>query len=559
MSKSVKRTKVITQSEGAGNRAVTYARVSGDDRGRDGRNLAGQGEMTREYCEGRAYKVTAELSEDDRGASGAAFELPQLGRVLEMARAREFDVLVVREIDRLSRNLAKQLVVESELKQSGVRIEYVLGEYPDTPEGNFMKHVRASVAEFEREKIRERMLRGRFLKAKSGKWVGHCQPFGYKRIGSGRDAILAVDEQEAKVVSQVFKWFVTESVTLREIASRLTKAQVPIPGTDYNKPGTVWSSTTIRRMLRNTSYAGRFHYAGYEINLLELAIVSEDDFAQVQEKLNSNKSWRQRGPRATPGRYLLLGHFFCLCGYRMTGKTMHKDARYVYYGCVTSSYPKEKNPCKERIRQHVADEIVWEWLTGLMSMDERRLRKGLTQMAAERESRSQTKRDRLKVIEAEIKLAEKKIAGLMRTFEGDDDETVVATLREQVNAQKKLKADLTAQRDRLADELSQNAITEEQIESIIAFARRVKGKMDNATHENKRELIELLNVRVDLVADGDARRLEMSCDLPGSNYASFIRQTNTSPRRNTALPSSPSSSSATRTDGRSWLPASRPI
>jgi DNA invertase Pin-like site-specific DNA recombinase len=50
----------------------------------------------------------AELAEDVQGASGASFELPKLNRVLDMAEAGEFDVLAVRELDRLSRNLAKQ-------------------------------------------------------------------------------------------------------------------------------------------------------------------------------------------------------------------------------------------------------------------------------------------------------------------------------------------------------------------------------------------------------------------------------------------------------------------
>ncbi len=49
-----------------------------------------------------------------------------------MAAAHEFDVLVVREIDRLSRNLAKQLAVERELKNAGVQIEYALSAYPNT-------------------------------------------------------------------------------------------------------------------------------------------------------------------------------------------------------------------------------------------------------------------------------------------------------------------------------------------------------------------------------------------------------------------------------------------
>ena len=109
-------------------RAVLYARVSGDDRGKEGRNLDGQLDMCREYAQAHGWQVLAELAEDDRGASGAAFELPQLNHLLEMARANGFDLLVTREIDRLSRNLAKQLIVEQDLKRAGVEIEYVLGD-----------------------------------------------------------------------------------------------------------------------------------------------------------------------------------------------------------------------------------------------------------------------------------------------------------------------------------------------------------------------------------------------------------------------------------------------
>ena len=109
-------------------RAVLYARVSGDDTGKDGRNLAGQLELCRNvrYLSA-AMSIVAELHEDDRGASGAIFELPQLNSVRDLARAGAFDVLVVREIDRLSRKLAKQLIIEEELDEAGVQIEYALG------------------------------------------------------------------------------------------------------------------------------------------------------------------------------------------------------------------------------------------------------------------------------------------------------------------------------------------------------------------------------------------------------------------------------------------------
>ena len=142
-------------------RAVLYARVSSDDRNRPNDNLQGQLEMCREHAETQGYTIIAELAEDDRGASGASLDLDKLNRVRDMAHDGQFDVLVVREIDRFARSLAKQLIVEEELKRAGVAIEYVIGEYADTPEGQLMKHVKASVAEYERLKIAERTARAR--------------------------------------------------------------------------------------------------------------------------------------------------------------------------------------------------------------------------------------------------------------------------------------------------------------------------------------------------------------------------------------------------------------
>ena len=189
--------------------------------------------MGRDYVMQHRYRVVAELSEDDRGASGASFDLPQLGRILEMARNHEFDVLVVREIDRLSRNLVKQLIVEEELKRAGVRIEYVLGEYPDNPEGNLMKHVRASVAEYEREKINERMTRGRRLKVKNGSVMihGHA-PYGYRKVAEDDKFKLAIDEGEARVIQLIFTWYVygdgdSGPLSLGGIKRKLDALKVP--------------------------------------------------------------------------------------------------------------------------------------------------------------------------------------------------------------------------------------------------------------------------------------------------------------------------------------------
>jgi site-specific DNA recombinase len=190
------------------NRAVLYARVSGDDTKNEGRNLDGQIQMCREYAERHGWSVVAELAEDDRGASGAELDLPRLNEMLGMARRGEFDILVVREIDRLSRSLPKQLFIEDELKKHAVRVEYVVGEYADTPEGNFMKNVRAAVAELERLKISERAMRGRVQAAKSGsvQVAGH-PPYGYDLVKEKGKFRLQINEEEAQIVRLIFRWY----------------------------------------------------------------------------------------------------------------------------------------------------------------------------------------------------------------------------------------------------------------------------------------------------------------------------------------------------------------
>jgi site-specific DNA recombinase len=336
--------------------------------------------------------------------------------VRDMAQSGEFDVLVVREIDRLSRNLVKQLIVEEELKRGGVRIEYVLGEYPYTPEGNLMKHVRATIAEYERKKTKEPTMQGRLNKVKSGNMLGNCLPYGLKNIGEKGDTRIIVDEKEARVIQQIFHWFLTKKTSMRQIASWLTEKHVPVPGLAYNRPGAgVWVSSIVRRILSNESYIGKFTYSDIEVNKPELAIVSESDFLLVQEILSNNRLWqRRKGRDETPGRYLLLDHIYCSCGYRMTGRTLSqkKKKAYYYYSCVTKSYPKQKNPCQESLIQvNKAEQIVWEWLKALLSMDENRLRTGLNRLAQIKENKVESKRNRIKAIDSQIDNITNKIGG----------------------------------------------------------------------------------------------------------------------------------------------------
>ena len=108
-------------------RAVLYARVAVGDADGANHKLVEQLAQCRNYALAQGWTVIAELHEDERGVSGLALDPPQLAAVRRMAHAGEFDVLVVRDLDRISRSMTKCLAMEKELQRVGIQIACVTG------------------------------------------------------------------------------------------------------------------------------------------------------------------------------------------------------------------------------------------------------------------------------------------------------------------------------------------------------------------------------------------------------------------------------------------------
>ena len=257
-------------------RAVTYARVSSNDKLKTGgKNLVEQTRLCREYALQCGYHVVADLAEDDRGASGADFDLPQLSKALEMARDGRFDVFVVREVDRLARDITKQFIIERELKRAGVIIDYALYDFPNTPEGTLQRTIYAAFAEFEREKISQRMVRGKLRRARSGNVMTNGRPpFGYKEGMENGLQTLEIAEEEAKIVRMIFEWYTVGDgdngpMSIRGIASQLSELRIPtcldLRPQVHGFKKTVrergqWGCSSVSAILTNETYAGVWHY-----------------------------------------------------------------------------------------------------------------------------------------------------------------------------------------------------------------------------------------------------------------------------------------------------------
>ncbi len=111
------------------------------------------------------------------------------------------------------------------------------------------------IAEFEREKIKERSRRGKLYKAKAGKVnMPGGAPYGsvYIRKTDTQDARYEIHPQEAQVVRRIFHLYTRQGESLGSIARVLTEEKIP----SRTRKGH-WERSVVWGMLRNPAYMGK--------------------------------------------------------------------------------------------------------------------------------------------------------------------------------------------------------------------------------------------------------------------------------------------------------------
>ncbi len=514
-------------------RAVLYARVSTDEQAEHGYSLPTQLEACRKYAEQHGFTIAAELQDDCSGAIRMS-DRPDGARLFAILDRKEAGAIIVYTADRLSRKLAHSLIMREQWQRAGVELHCVdRGKAEDTSESRLMQNVEAVIAEYEREKIRERTQRGKEAKARNnGSPVfGGNVSYGYRIEGQKRLACFVIYEPEAHIVRLIFKWYICgaddgQPMPLRIIAERLDSMGVPPP-----RGGQNWIPTTIRRILGNEIYAGRTYYCktredaqGRElmrpranwiaIDVPQLAIIDRDTFEAAQTRVERNKELAKRNRKHD---YLLSSFFRCgLCKGAMAGRTGggHTDSKYRYY--CGSNHRKGDALCantKTSLNAPMVDDMVWGWLTNLLK-DDAKLDKGIDEMNARRADELGPKRRELETTNTLIDKAERKIKRLTGLAGDADDEEIAAEYDAQAKAEGRAKAKLVAERDKLLAELSQGEVTEADRQTIKAIAAQIRRKLDNKpSYEQKRQLLDLLDARVVLQTENDKRWLSVNCGL----------------------------------------------
>jgi site-specific DNA recombinase len=279
----------------------------------------------------------------DEFESGGSSNRPGWKRIISEVKndCAQWDVLVVRHLDRFSRSMADAVNALELFHDKGKHlIAFAQGLNSSTPSGRGVMNILLSIAQMEREFAKERTLLKMISIAQKGLWPVGSPPYGYKR-GAKHDNLLYIDDTKAEIVREVYVRYAAGAGSL-ELARSLDLVK-----------------NSVLYMLKNKTYLGLICYAGKEYKGQHEPLISVDLFDRVQKQLplktNAPRLKAQKYP------YLLTGMVFCECGRAMTSSSAYgrKQKRYNYYKCTDA-----KN-CKKSIS---APELETEVLESLKAI-----------------------------------------------------------------------------------------------------------------------------------------------------------------------------------------------
>jgi site-specific DNA recombinase len=353
-----------------------YVRVSTEEQAKSGYSLADQISSCKMHLLKQGYTDAIEYIDD--GYSGEFSDRPAFSNLRDDIGAGRIQIVVVYDPDRLARKLAVQLLFAEEVEKAGVQLQFVTGDYDASPEGRLFFSMRGAIAEFEKEKIKDRTMRGKRKKSSQGMIMQDFGLYGYDYDPS--TSTYVINEKQATVIREIFRLVIEKQMSIEKVQKELQKKIIYSP-----RGKNLWAVSSLYNILKNKTYTGTFMSMRVRekkdgINSKKRSIRPENEwipvpvptiidevtFKQAEKQMVKNK--------ATPKRimkydYLVGGIIFCgVCGRRMLlhHNVFHNGQSKPYYQCSTQRYANLRNAgvtCASRsLPADAFDQDVWEKL-----------------------------------------------------------------------------------------------------------------------------------------------------------------------------------------------------
>ena len=318
---------------------VGYLRVSTDRQADFGYGLDLQEATVTNYCKSNNLSNLVLFIDD--GYTGTNMDRPALQGII--SHIQDFNngksnirinTMVIPRVDRLARTLLGTLqfiqdyiVAKKDSKNSIVNsnkedINFISVQEnycridKENPQGKFLLMLFATLAEYDRDLIVQKLKDGRRARVASGKWLGGGNtPYGYRYDKAS--ARLIVVPEEADKIREIFKLYIEDKMPPQRIADRLGFG----------------GDRIITQILRRKSLTGCIIFNGEEYPGNHEAIISLETWQEAQDELE------KRSVHRAPSNYLLSGLLICgECGAKMRYQKWGKSG-----DCKLVCYSRQKS------------------------------------------------------------------------------------------------------------------------------------------------------------------------------------------------------------------------
>lgn len=369
-----------------------YCRLSNDDE-RDGESVSIENQklLLQSYVRQMGWNEIDVYIDD--GYTGTNFNRPGVQRLIEDAKAKRINLILVKDLSRFGRNYIEIGQYTDYLFPSiGCRF-VALNNGVDTESKNGSTDVMCFLNLFNEFYSRDTSKKVKAVKracAENGKFMGTYPAYGYKRDPEDKHH-LVIDEDTAPIVRRIFSMRAT-GMGFTGIAAQLNEEGIPSPGmlyyqrrgkADPRRVNHKWAGETVKHLIRNEVYIGNMVQGKTgTVSYKNKKLISkpEDEWIRVEgthEPIISQEIWdtvqsidqkRVRKNAASDGiRSVFTGLVYCAeCGFKMrnhTEKFTYKDGspgRYSSFIC--GNYARSgKSACTiHTIYENVLEQIVLE-------------------------------------------------------------------------------------------------------------------------------------------------------------------------------------------------------
>ena len=325
---------------------AAYCRVSTEKEAQID-SLEKQIEFFNEFTKKNSYELYKLYA--DEGISGKQIKhRKQFQQMMQDAKAKKFDKVVVKDVSRFARNTVDLLQSIRELKSYGIEVDFLNNGEIMEGGSEFILTILGAMAQQESANMSKRDKYGKDITAKKGRVPNIV--FGYDKIPDERYT-LKINEEEAKIVKEIFESYVYKGIGTTKIAWDLNDR-----GIRTKKTKSKWVQTSIVRMLKNPIYTGRVTNKKSEVTDFitgtrkdlpeeewivverpEMRIISDELFNRAQDILAQRSNEFKLNNKREKTEYVFSTLIYCKhCGYsfrRIRRKYTNDGTEYIRWVC----------------------------------------------------------------------------------------------------------------------------------------------------------------------------------------------------------------------------------